>query len=138
MPTPHRILIADDDAEIRSGAGELLDALGCEVLEACGGREALEIVRRGTIHLALLDVHMPGLDDAPAGVRVEGGLELFTRFREERPGLPCIFWSGEASEGIRTWALREGASAFLRKPVQPALLRGEVQRVLDEHWGGAA
>jgi CheY-like chemotaxis protein len=60
----HRILIADDDREIRSGAAELLVPLGIEVVEAEDGRSAIEFVRaefaaRRPLHLALVDVHMP-------------------------------------------------------------------------------
>ena len=128
MAIDRRILIADDDREVRLGATELLGRLGLSVLQAGSGDEALEVVRCGDpLHLALLDVHMPG----------RGGLEIFDLLHRERPELPCILWSGEASQGVADWALRSGASAFLRKPVQPRLLRDEVQRILEVHWGRA-
>ena len=128
MAIDRRILIADDDAAVRVGAAELLEPLGLEVLEAESGAEALTIVRRSRIHLALLDMHMPG----------STGLEVFESMRAEVPGLPCIFWSGDATEDIARYALRLGASAFLKKPVAPELLRGEVTRVLEHYWGKAS
>lgn len=128
MSIDRRILIADDDVEVRSGAAELLGPLGLHVVQAGTGDEALAILRGSSIHLALLDVHMPG----------QGGFEVFQTLREETLSVPCIIWSGDASDEFARYTLRSGASAFLRKPVEPDLLRDEVQRVLEEHWGPAA
>ncbi len=128
MSIDRRILIADDDAEVRGGAAELLSAMGLIIIEAGSGVEAVEIMRAGPIHLALLDYHMPGHD----------GLEVFSIIREETLEIPCMFWSGDAPEPVREVALRQGASAFLQKPVQPDLLRGEVRRILETHWGWVA
>jgi CheY-like chemotaxis protein len=139
-----RILIADDDADVRLGAAELLGSVGLEVMLAGDGEEAIRVVRRtldlGTpLHLALVDVHMPPpMDAAPVSMDGDdGGLALLSLLRGSRPELPCILWSGEASKGVESWALREGASAFLRKPVKPLVLRQEIQRVLKLHWGEA-
>ena len=128
MSIDRRILIADDDAEVRFGAAELLEPLGLQVLQAENGDEALTILRGAPVHLALLDVHMPG----------PGGFEVFQTLREETLSVPCIIWSGDATDEFARYTLRSGASAFLRKPVKPELLRNEVQRVLEEHWGPAA
>ncbi|MFT5734353.1 MAG: CheY-like chemotaxis protein [Planctomycetota bacterium] len=140
----HRILIADDDADVRQGAAELLVRQGLEVMLAGDGEEAICLVRRSLelgkpLHLVLVDVHMPPpMDAAPISMDGEdGGLALFSLLRGSRPELPCILWSGEASQGVESWAMREGASAFLRKPVKPLKLREEIQRVLKLHWGAA-
>jgi CheY-like chemotaxis protein len=125
MSIDRRVLIADDDSEVRLGAVELLAGIGLEVLEAENGEAALAIFSAQSLHLALLDFHMPD----------RNGLEVFQAMREVEPELPCIFWSGQASEAIESTALRRGASAFLHKPVQPDLLRGEVLRVLELRWG---
>lgn len=127
MSIDHRILIADDDSEIRLGARDLLAAMGHKVLLAESGDQALNIVRGGSVHLVLLDVHMPG----------RGGLEVFDVMRLELPLVPIIFWSGDATAAVEEFALNSGASAFLRKPIRPALLRDEVSRVLAQHWGAA-
>lgn len=129
MTNPLRILIADDDASVRQGASELLAGESREVLEADSGDQALHILcGGGAVHLAVLDFHMPG----------RTGLEVFEELRRAQLEVPTILWSGEASEGVRQMALERGASAFLRKPVQPALLREEVQRVIERHWGRAS
>lgn len=128
MTIDHRILIADDDAEIRFGAAELLERMGLEILLAASGDEALSIVRRQSVHLALLDMHMPG----------RTGLEVVGVMREETLAVPCILWSGAATEAVEQYALRSGALAFLRKPVAPDLLREEIRRALEMHWGEGA
>jgi CheY-like chemotaxis protein len=122
MSIQRRILIADDDRDLRAGVVDLLGdlPLSIEILQAETGIEALSILRGASIHLALLDMHMPG----------HTGLEILTMLRRETLDIPCIFISGEASEATRRQALIEGARAVLRKPLQPALLRAEVRRAL--------
>lgn len=122
MSPTRRILIADDDPEVRFGAVELLDGFGLSIVQAERGDEAWDLARTTeALDLALLDLQMPGY----------GGLELFELLRGEFPDLPCILWSGAASEAIEKSALRSGVSAFLHKPVRPAVLRDEVRRLLD-------
>jgi CheY-like chemotaxis protein len=121
MALDRRILIADDDREVRAGVVDLLRDLDMDFVHAESGSEALEIVRRSAIDLALLDMHMPG----------HTGLEVLSFIRREVPELPCIFFSGDATEAIRSQAVREGALAVLAKPLVPALLRREVRRALQ-------
>jgi len=119
----HRILLADDDLEVRTGVADLLGAQGLEVLLAETGLEALEVARAQEIHAALLDWNMPACT----------GLEVLPRLRDLISDLPCILYSGNLTVGMEGVALRAGAFAVMRKPVQPALLRSEVQRALDEY-----
>ncbi len=125
MLLPNRALLADDDSEVRQGLAELLSPFGLECLHAESGPEALEIasLRLSSLALMVLDMHMPGCS----------GLEVLNRLRSRTADLwvPCIFYSGEAAESVQRLALEAGAWAFLRKPVQPDLLRVEVQRALD-------
>jgi CheY-like chemotaxis protein len=121
MSIDRRILIADDDRELRAGMAELLAGFGARILQVETGIEALELLRRRAIDLALLDMHMPG----------HTGLELLTVVRRETLAIPCIFWSGDMTDALHEMALREGALAVLRKPIDPALLRLEVRRALD-------
>lgn len=124
----HRILIADDDAEILSGAVDLLRIGGREVVTAVDGQEALELLQAGGLHLALLDLHMPR----------KTGLDIFEFVRERSITIPCLFWSGEATDSTAQWLLDEGAAGFLRKPVKPEELRACVARTLEKHWGLAS
>ena len=126
-----RVLLADDDLEVRRGVEELLaplghEFLGLEFVHAESGIEALMIARArlDQLHLMVLDMHMPGCS----------GLDVLTSLRGEIATLrvPCIFYSGEATAAIEHRAFEAGAWAFLRKPVQPDQLRGEVLRALQQ------
>jgi len=122
---PRRLLLADDDVALRVGVAELLaslsvDGAGVEVLEADDVPTALSLASEGTLHAALLDMHMPG----------GTGLELLPRLRALHLGLPCIVYSGRWSPDLEHDVLRVGALACLKKPVEPAKLRDAVLRAL--------
>jgi len=125
MIPPRRILLADDDQEVRAGVADLLAPLGLEFLHAESGPEVVEILRaeRRRLNLMVLDMHMPGF----------GGLEVIQRMGSEVGPftLPFICCSGEATDELERMALAVGAEAFLRKPLQPLALRGEVMRILE-------
>lgn len=116
-----RILLADDDLEVRLGVADLLGSLGLEVLQAESGLQALEVAGRIRIHAALLDWNMPGCS----------GLEAMPLIKHGRDGLPCIVYSGNLTEDMERMALHAGAWAVLHKPVRPELLRREVLRALE-------
>lgn len=121
MSIPRRILLADDDLEVRLGVAELLKAMGIEALHAESGLEAIERARNELVHAALLDMHMPGCT----------GIEALPLLRGAQTGLPCIVYSGRWTPVLEHAALAAGALACLKKPVQPDLLRREVRRALD-------
>lgn len=120
MLSTRRILIADDDFEVRLGVADLLMGIGLEVLHAEDGREAIEIGRTEHLDGVLLDVHMP----------VVSGMEAISILRSEHVELPCLVYSGRWSPDLERAALELGASACLKKPVDPDLLRREVRRAL--------
>jgi CheY-like chemotaxis protein len=120
-----RVLLADDDLDVRNGVEELLSPLGLEFLRAESGLQALAIARErlAQLDLMVLDLHMPGCT----------GLDVLTSLRGESAALrvpPCIVYSGSSDRDLEGRALAAGAWAFLRKPVQPDQLRGEVLRAL--------
>ncbi len=108
-----RVLLADDDREVRFGVADLLDGLGLEILHAETGTEAVELVRRTRIHAALLDMHMPGCT----------GIEAIPLLRRESADLACIVYSGRWTPGLEQAVLAAGAYACLKKPVEPDALR---------------
>lgn len=118
------ILVADDDREIRLGVADLLTPLGLEIVEAETGLDALSIASSRRFEAMVLDGHMPGCD----------GLEVLTRLPAELR-IPCIFCTGEPSEGLERQVLEAGAFAFLTKPIQPSLLRTEVIRAVEQSLG---
>ncbi len=121
MSIDRRILIADDDSAIRLGVADLLGPLGLDIVLAEDGRQALQILRHGGLHLALLDHRMPGAS----------GLEILEAIRSELLGIPAILCSAEADGELATLAQAAGAFAVLTKPVMPSRLKQEVVRALD-------
>jgi CheY-like chemotaxis protein len=115
-PGQRRILVADDDREVRLGVADLLDGLGLEILHAETGTEAVALVYRTRIHAALLDMHMPGCT----------GVEAIPLLRRQRADLPCIVYSGRWTPELEQEVLSLGAFACLKKPVEPATLRRTV------------
>ena len=134
MLLQRRVLLADDNLEVRRGVEELLAPLltpmGLQFLHAESGLEALAIARASfhQLNLMVLDVHMPGCT----------GLDVLNSLRGEVRDfrVPCIFYSGEATDAIERRALEAGACAFLRKPVRPDRLRDEVLRALQQPTQG--
>jgi two-component system cell cycle sensor histidine kinase/response regulator CckA len=121
------VLLAEDDAEVRRLASEMLTRQGYEVLEAASGREALRLWRRHreTIGLLLTDVIMP----------LMSGPELAAKLRADRPDLKVLYTSGYAEEVLRSYGVTESDVAFIRKPFTPTLLAGAVRSLLDEKGG---
>ena len=122
-----RILVADDDREVRLGVAELLGDMGLEILHAETGIEAVELVRGTRIHAALLDMHMPGYT----------GIQAIPLLRGLSADLPCIVYSGRWSQDLEQEVLSAGAFACLKKPVEPLALRRTVcvaLRLPDELW----
>lgn len=99
-----RILLVDDDADIRETLGVLLDASGHEVHLAAGGPDALRIVEAHTIDLAVVDVMMPEMDG--------GSLVRELRARGHHVPVVLISASGDVAQVARSL----GVYASLAKP----------------------
>ncbi len=119
LQTPS-LLITDDDFDFRQTLKEALEPQGFRTLLAGDGEEALAIVRRETVHLALLDMHMPRLS----------GLETIRRVRELHQRLPCILISAAMDESLAQEAERVKAYSVLSKPVRLADLNGVIRGAL--------
>lgn len=117
---PARVLIADDDANVREYLCELLSAAGYLILTAANGREVLDRMRESAVDLVIVDARMPELD----------GLETLRHLRHREPDLPVIAISGEdPQERAREWR-QLGAAAILRKPLAPEVLEAAVGSAL--------
>ncbi len=113
MPGP-RILLVDDDEDVREMSAEVLRHAGFEVLTANGGPQAAELLRHGERFAALVtDQSMPDLD----------GLKLMEMAIRLQPGLPCLLMTGYMDEF-------DGDAAVLRKPFRAANLVAAVQELL--------
>jgi two-component system nitrogen regulation response regulator NtrX len=106
----HRILIVDDEANIRRMLGALLRAEGFTVEEAGNGHAALLTVERAEPDAMFLDLMMPPGPD---------GLETLRSLRERRIEVPVIMMSGKAQLADAVRATQLGAFQFLEKPLSP-------------------
>jgi two-component system nitrogen regulation response regulator NtrX len=117
-----RILIVDDEANIRRMLGALLRAEGFEVTEAQGGNAALLQLDELRPDLVVLDLIMP---PGP------NGLETLGRLKERDPTLPVIMMSGKAQLHDAVQAIKQGAFQFLEKPLTPEAVLVTVRSALE-------
>jgi len=120
------LLITDDDRAFRETLQGVFEPEGYHTLLAGDGEEALGIVRSQTVHLVLLDMHMPRLT----------GLETLRRVRQLKALLPCILLSANLDELIVEQARLLEAFSVLSKPVTRRQITGVVRQALERtyHW----
>jgi two-component system, NtrC family, nitrogen regulation response regulator NtrX len=117
-----RILVIDDEAEIRRSVRMILEYEGYEVLEAASGPEGLAIVERETPDLVFLDIKMPGLD----------GLEALQRIRQTNESLPVVIISGHGTVSTAVEATKLGAFDFIEKPLASERVLVTIRNALDQ------
>jgi DNA-binding NtrC family response regulator len=105
-----RILLVDDEANIRRMVSALLQAEGFETVEAGNGTAAVEAVAAAPPDAVLLDLMMPPGPD---------GLATLEQLRRHAPDLPVIMMSGKANLADAVRATKLGAFQFLEKPLTP-------------------
>jgi PAS domain S-box-containing protein len=115
-----QVLVVDDDGDVRAFLAESLEGLGCRVVSAASGAEALEALRDWRPELALIDYAMPGMN----------GAEAARAARERHPGLPIVFVTGFA-ESEQLEAALGGDVPVLRKPFTLAELAAAVEENVD-------
>ena len=117
-----RILVVDDEKNIRRVLQALLEGEGHAVDDAGDGDEARALLRRsaGDYDLVLTDLRMPGCD----------GLELLRWTREAHPDTPVVMLTAHGTVDVAVEAMREGAFDFITKPFDDEDLAGIVDRAL--------
>jgi DNA-binding response OmpR family regulator len=117
-----RVLVADDEDDVRDLVTFRLTRSGYEVLEARDGAEALELAIAHTPDLAVLDAMMPKLD----------GYELTRRLRAEpaTSAMPIILLTARTQEADVTRGFEAGADDYLKKPFSPEELVARVRSLL--------
>jgi two-component system NtrC family response regulator len=115
-----RLLVVDDDAQIRMVLTDRLEASGYEVLQAENGLKAIEQIESRPVDMVLLDVQMPGMD----------GMEVLSILEKQAPQLPVIILTAHGSIETAVEAMKRGAADYLPKPCRPDHIRLVVERVL--------
>jgi two-component system chemotaxis response regulator CheY len=124
LETPN-LLVTDDDSAFRRVVCEGLVRRGFQVTEARDGREALELLERSQVHMALLDVHMPRLS----------GLDVIRHLYESPESPPCVLMSAALNDEIRREAERMRVFDILSKPVRLQKLTEIVCEALASVYG---
>lgn len=103
----HKILVVDDEPNIRETISDILKDTGYDVVIAADGEEACQVVGREDFDAVVLDVMLPK----------KGGLEVLEYIHKEFPLLPVVVISGHGNIKMAVEAMRKGAYDFIEKPL---------------------
>ena len=118
-----RVLVVDDEPDVREAFGELLEYAGFEVTMAATAYEALEHVKSSSWEVVVTDIMMPGMD----------GLQLLRAIREHDLELPVIVVTGQPTIDFAARALEYGAFRFITKPVSAVDLEDVVRAARNQY-----
>jgi twitching motility two-component system response regulator PilH len=118
-----KVLVVDDSPTDRYYMADLLDRQGYSVITAGSGEEAVSKVHSERPLLIVMDVVMPG----------PSGFQITRRLRRDpaTEAIPVIIVSSKDSETDRIWGMRQGATDYLIKPVNPDEFLARVQALTD-------
>ena len=117
-----RILVVDDERDIREGSERILKRIGFVVHIADRGDVALKVVKEVHPAIVLLDLKMPGMD----------GMEVLEHIRQMDEGILVIVITGYATVETAIMAMKQGAYDFIPKPFEPDQLRIVVNRAAEK------
>ncbi len=122
-----RILVVDDEEEIRRSVRLTLTKAGYDVVEAEDGEKGVEAIRSGDNPIAvdtiICDIHMPKVN----------GMEAIAYFRQQFPSVPVIVLTGQPELSGATALFKQGIVEYLTKPVTPETLTEAVNKVAKDH-----
>src|SRR5438093_8817622 len=119
--TQRTILVADDDASIRSLLKQLLADQGYAVLEAATGSEVVEQVKDSGPDLVIMDVRMPELD----------GIEALQKVKTSSPKTSVLIMTAFGSSNFAIKAMELGAFDYITKPFELDKISHTVKRAFD-------
>ena len=123
-----RILVVDDERNIRNNLGMVLEAEGYKVDTASNGDDALLRVKDGRYDIAFIDIQMPKMD----------GLEVLRLLRGLRPKMPVVMLTAYGTVSRAVEAMKLGAVDFLEKPFDPKAIQLLCQEILERQKIGAS
>ncbi|NOR23013.1 MAG: response regulator [Desulforhopalus sp.] len=115
-----KVLVVDDDQEMRDLLGNLLEGEGYEVILGSNGEEAIELAEKENPQVILLDFEMPGIDGIEACKRLKSG--------EKTASIPIIMIT--AYKNKKPDAIEAGADDFVNKPFDPTELSIRIKTIL--------
>jgi two-component system chemotaxis response regulator CheY len=122
-----RVLVVDDEPEVRKPITINLKQAGYEVVEAENGDQAIQALRSGDnplmIDTILCDIRMPGLN----------GTDVIAYFRLEFPSVPVVVLTGYPDVELAVWFLKSGVVDYLVKPVSRDRLLAAMRQAVARH-----
>lgn len=115
-----RILIVDDEANLRHTVARVLQRAGFEVTTAASGKEGLTLLSQQAFDLIYMDIRMPDMN----------GLETLQAISATYPKIPVILFTGQPDLNSAVSALRQGALDYLQKPLKPELIIERAKTIL--------
>ncbi|PKN17745.1 MAG: DNA-binding response regulator [Deltaproteobacteria bacterium HGW-Deltaproteobacteria-6] len=119
----NKILIVDDELNMRLVLAAMLKKEGYEVASAADGAEALQILKSGPIAAVVTDLKMPRV----------GGMELLDRVSLEYPEVPVIMITAHGTVATAVEALKKGALDYITKPFELEELKNIVSKAVKTH-----
>ena len=120
---PVRILIVDDEADMREGLRDVLEESGYNVRLACNGHEALAYLAEDDfVHVITLDMKMPGLS----------GLEVLQAIKEMGRDIAVIIMTGYGSLEVAVDAMKRGAHDYLIKPIDMEEMKVTIEKAIEK------
>jgi two-component system phosphate regulon sensor histidine kinase PhoR len=116
-----RVLVVDDERMIRDACERILVRMGCDVVKASQGEEALNFLKESAFSVVLLDLMMPGIE----------GLKVLNVIRQFWPDTMVIVITGYATLETAIEAMKRGAYGFIPKPFKGGELRTMVSRAIE-------
>jgi CheY-like chemotaxis protein len=120
-----RVLLVDDEADVRDASAALLQQLGAEVRALASARDVIEEIARFRPHVLVLDIGMPEEDGYRVLRRVRAQADVASR------GIPAISLTAHAREEDRKFALEAGFQEHLHKPIDVPKLAGTIRRLAN-------
>ena len=119
-----KIIVVDDEQDVRDVIRLQLETKGFNILEATNGQEAIDLLRSGdnmvNVGLILCDIRMPKVN----------GVECIDFLRREAPGVPVVVVTGYPDSDLATSLLKKGVKYYLVKPVEKEKLLAIVDQIV--------
>ncbi len=117
-PNPSKILVVDDDMQLREAIVDTLALTGYTCYQAGNGAQALASLQRRSVDMVIADIQMEGMD----------GHTLLRSIHDKYPHIPVLLMTAYANIDGAVKAMREGAINYLPKPFSPEVLLAQVSR----------
>jgi two-component system chemotaxis response regulator CheY len=122
-----RVLVVDDEADVRKSLKLTLTKAGFDVVEAEDGAKGIQAIKSGDnpmmVDTIICDIHMPKVN----------GIEAIAYFRSQFPSVPVIVLTGKPEARSASGLFKQGVVDYLIKPIESQELIYAVKKAVNEH-----